>query len=378
MLNLLGKNSQIIGSGNDELIFNSGKIRIKWGNKFINLLDSKGNINTQQDLVQKVSSRDDITTAGIYLVTEENCFIIYYSKENSIEIPLTTDSINITSLYPADYYGVRNMIKSIVASEGSSGDSSEDSSGEYANIYLTLASNYFYQGWQDTNGKYTDIVTFYYSFDNTTITQILAKVLEYHEVDNYIKVEFMNISNQNTQVLYSLKNIPIYLHGSIKNIVTSEEKLVASEEKLAAYEYNTFDKGVIIGELPPTLCYKSAYSSYDKNDEEKPDPYINNCGLYSRQSIFESALFDCSKHNQVASSGGNIDISNLTPQDCPAYSNKLGRALQKIVFPNSEEQSRVNQFRYVLVDLQMLQELATIINNTLNSTELSNWINKFS
>ena len=364
MLNLLGKNSQIIGSGNDELIFNSGKIRIKWGNKFINLLDSKGNINTQQDLVQKVSSRDDITDAGIYLVTEENCFIIYYSKENSIEIPLTTDSINITSLYPADYYGVRNMIKSIVAS----GDSQRD----YANIYLTLTSNYFYQGFQDTNGKYTDIVTFYYSFDNTTITQILAKVLEYHEIDNYIKVEFMNISNQNKQGLYSLKNIPIYLHGSIKNIITT------SEEKLVAYEYNTFDKGVIIGELPPTLCYKSAYSSYDKNDEERPDPYINNCGLYSRQSIFESALFDCSKHNQVEASGGNIDISNLTPQDCPAYSNKLGRALQKIVFPNSEEQSKVNQFRYVLVDLQMLQELAAIINKTLNSTELSNWINNFS
>ena len=364
MLNLLRKNSQIIGSGNDELIFNSGKIRIKWGNKFINLLDSKGNINTQQDLIQKVSSRDDITTAGIYLVTEENCFIIYYSKENSIEIPLTTDSINITSLYPADYYGVRNMIKSIVASEGSSGD--------YANIYLTLASNYFYQGYQDTNDKYADIVTFYYSFDNTTITQILAKVLEYHEVDNYIKVKFMNISNQNKQGLYSLKNIPIYLHGSIKNIVTS------NKEKLAVYEYNTFDKGVIIGELPPTLCYKSAYSSYDKNDEERPDPYINNCGLYSRQSIFESALFDCSKHNQAASSGENIDISNLTPQDCPAYSNKLGRALQKIVFPSSEEQSKVNQFRYVLVDLQMLQELAAIINKTLNSTELSNWINNFS
>ena len=368
MLNLLGKNSQIIGSGNDELIFNSGKIRIKWGNKFINLLDSKGNINTQQDLIQKVSSRDDITTAGIYLVTEENCFIIYYSKENSIEIPLTTDSINITSLYPADYYGVRNMIKSIVASE----DSSIDTSREYANIYLTLASNYFYQGFQDTNGKYTDIVTFYYSFDNTTITQILAKVLEYHEIDNYIKVEFINISNQNKQGLYSLKNIPIYLHGSVKNITTY------FEEKLVSYKYNTFDKGVIIGELPPTLCYKSAYSSYDKNDEEKPDPYINNCGLYSRQSIFESALFDCSKHNQAASSGGNIDISNLTPQDCPAYSNKLGRALQKIVFPNSEEQSKVNQFRYVLVDLQMLQELAAIINKTLNSTELSNWINNFS
>ena len=332
--------------------------------KFINLLDSKGNINTQQDLVQKVSSRDDITTAGIYLITEENCFIIYYSKENSIEIPLTTDSINITSLYPADYYGVRNMIKSIVASG--------DSSGDQANIYLTLASNYFYQGFKDTEGKYTDIVTFYYSFDNTTITQILAKVLEYHEINNYIKVEFMNISNQNKQVLYSLKNIPIYLHGSVKNITTYSEK------KLVAYKYNTFDKGVIIGELPPTLCYKSAYSSYDKNDEERSDPYINNCGLYSRQSIFESALFDCSKHNQVASSGGNIDISNLTPQDCPAYSNKLGRALQKIVFPSSEEQSKVNQFRYVLVDLQMLQELATIINKTLNSTELSNWINNFS
>ena len=153
---------------------------------------------------------------------------------------------------------------------------------------------------------------------------------------------------------------------------------MSNKKDWTGYKYNTFDKGVIIGELPPTLCYKSAYSSYDKNDEEKPDPYINNCGLYSRQSIFESALFDCSKHNQAASSRGNIDISNLTPQDCPAYSNKLGRALQKIVFPNSEKQSKVNQFRYVLVDLQMLQELAAIINKTLNSTELSNWINNFS
>ena len=108
-----------------------------------------------------------------------------------------------------------------------------------------------------------------------------------------------------------MKNIPIYLHGSVKNITTS------SEEKLVSYKYNTFDKGVIIGELPPTLCYKSAYSSYDKNDEERPDPYINNCGLYSRQSIFESALFDCSKHNQAASSGGTL--AGPAPYDALRY-----------------------------------------------------------
>jgi hypothetical protein len=73
MAQLFGKNYQETGSSSSPLLLKSnGEIKVQWGNKYIDLIKN-GKINSAaKEYVFTVSSKDDISDDGIYLVTEDN------------------------------------------------------------------------------------------------------------------------------------------------------------------------------------------------------------------------------------------------------------------------------------------------------------------
>ena len=58
MLNMFGGNMHEVGSLSENLVLNTaGKVKIRFGSKFIDLLDNKGNINVKlPKIISKVKS----------------------------------------------------------------------------------------------------------------------------------------------------------------------------------------------------------------------------------------------------------------------------------------------------------------------------------
>lgn len=67
-LTMFGKTYDTVGSANTNLLLQTkGDIKIRWGNKFIDLIKN-GKINVDVDLLKKVKDKDSISKDGIYLV----------------------------------------------------------------------------------------------------------------------------------------------------------------------------------------------------------------------------------------------------------------------------------------------------------------------
>ncbi len=84
MAQLFGKNYQETGSSSSPLLLKSnGEIKVQWGNKYIDLVKN-GKINSSaKEYVFTVSSKDDISDDGIYLVTEDNS--IWFSQDGNTQ-----------------------------------------------------------------------------------------------------------------------------------------------------------------------------------------------------------------------------------------------------------------------------------------------------
>ena len=84
MAQLFGKNYQEAGSSSSPLLLKSnGEIKVQWGNKYIDLVKN-GKINSSvKEYVFTVSSKDDISDDGIYLVTEDNS--IWFSQDGTTQ-----------------------------------------------------------------------------------------------------------------------------------------------------------------------------------------------------------------------------------------------------------------------------------------------------
>lgn len=76
---MFNTNYDEVGSLNKNLVLNTlGKVKIRYGKKFIDLLDSNGNLNIPK-IIQVRNSVDDISSNGIYVV--DNSIYIYYGGQ---------------------------------------------------------------------------------------------------------------------------------------------------------------------------------------------------------------------------------------------------------------------------------------------------------
>ena len=108
-LNIFGKNQEEIGSLDKNLVLRTqGRVYIRYGKKYIELLDSQGNINVKvPKVIQKATSELEIKNDGFYLVDDnlyaysggkiiqlsgiEGSFINYAIKQD-----LSQEQLNIT------------------------------------------------------------------------------------------------------------------------------------------------------------------------------------------------------------------------------------------------------------------------------------------
>ena len=84
-MNMFGSNQQLLGSLKENLILQTaGKIKIRYGNKFIDLLDNDGNINIKlPKTLNKIDSQSELKSNGFYIL--DGILYAYYDK-NLIQI----------------------------------------------------------------------------------------------------------------------------------------------------------------------------------------------------------------------------------------------------------------------------------------------------
>ncbi len=128
MINMFGSNHSEVGSLSENLILNTaGKIKIRFGQKFIDLLDNKGNINVSvPNVITEVSSKDKMTSDGFYLM-ESNLYVCVGNKITQI----TGDGAFVS--FDENQIVTEDQIKNAQNNIGLSYDSEEEALKEISN-----------------------------------------------------------------------------------------------------------------------------------------------------------------------------------------------------------------------------------------------------
>ena len=95
-----------IGNNKENLTLKTaGKLKVQWGNKFIDLLDNNGNLKIKhQQIIKTADDSESITSDGIYIVDDEKVIIrfgetlITLSSESETQESLNSSNQEIESL----------------------------------------------------------------------------------------------------------------------------------------------------------------------------------------------------------------------------------------------------------------------------------------
>lgn len=113
MINVFNSNYEEVGDLKKNLVLNTlGKVKIRYGKKFIDILDNQGNLNVNvPKILHKIDSLDEIKKNGIYLINdsvylnidgniiqlsgESEIYIKYLGKQNLTQEQINTAQNNI-------------------------------------------------------------------------------------------------------------------------------------------------------------------------------------------------------------------------------------------------------------------------------------------
>lgn len=261
---VFGKSCEEIGSSTKELILkSSGKIKLQWGNKFIDLLDKNGNINSKQkDPIIKVESEKEMLKPGIYYLTSKNLFVIYFDENTSYPIKIDDvpeeKKVEEAVVKPTSIYENRNFISKI-----------EQVNDFYYTIYFGLKDYLYQQG---------DIIVFYIDY-MSQILPIYFTIFEYNYSDNSAKVFISSGYERRSfdySLLISLTNIECFLFSYIKkeNIKTGEEEMNSSNDslKIGKLDSEKYRADIDVGIVSKQNIFYSTQFDYDSIDSDEQYP----------------------------------------------------------------------------------------------------------
>ena len=91
-LTMFGKTYNTVGSANTNLMLQTkGDLKIRWGNKFIDLVKN-GKINAESDILKTADSSDSINSDGVYLIQN--------GEKDEIWIRIGKTSVNVNQDVP--------------------------------------------------------------------------------------------------------------------------------------------------------------------------------------------------------------------------------------------------------------------------------------
>ena len=100
-LTMFGKAYNTVGSAKENLILQTkGDLKIRWGNKFIDLVKN-GKINAECEVIKSIESSDKISKDGIYYIASE--------EKEEVWISCDGNKVNITGASDGEYISYTNQ-----------------------------------------------------------------------------------------------------------------------------------------------------------------------------------------------------------------------------------------------------------------------------